>query len=80
MDYTIHNVSEELDAAIRERVAFERKTLNAVLLEVLARGFGVVKRVPAKSDLATIFDGTPLEPEVIQALEEQRQIEPDDWK
>ena len=80
MDYTIHNVSDELDAAIRERVAVEHKSLNVVLLDVLRRGLGMTRKQPAKRDLSDIFDGTPLEPEVIQALDDQRRIEPEIWK
>ena len=80
MDYTIHNVRDELDAAIRERVAVEHKSLNVVLLDVLRRGLGMTRKQPAKRDLSDIFDGTPLEPEVIQALDDQRRIEPEIWK
>jgi plasmid stability protein len=36
--------------------------------------------LPKRRDLSFLTQGPPLEPEVLQALEEQRQIDPDLWQ
>ncbi|MCC6493979.1 MAG: hypothetical protein IT424_13275 [Pirellulales bacterium] len=61
------------------------------LLDAAARGLGVeltavsenakqVEASPKKRDLSFLWADGPLEPEVIEALEAQRQIDPDKWK
>ena len=80
MEYTIQNVSDDLDAAARQCAEHEGVSLNEVLLRALRRGFGVDTPSGAKKrDFASIFKGEPLEPEVIKALEEQRQIDWEMW-
>jgi hypothetical protein len=80
MPYTIENVPAELEKAIREQMKIEKKNLNAVLLEALARGLDLDESPRIKRDLSFLTEGPPLEPEVIQALEELRQIDPEIWK
>ncbi len=79
MQYTIRNIPAEIDQALREQAAAERKSLNQVLIDVVTRGLGLAKKPKKLRDLSDIVDGPPLEPEVIQALEDQRRIDPELW-
>ena len=65
------------------RASTEGKSVDRVALEVLQTSLGVVdvaKEPTIKRDLSFLWADGPLEPEVIQALEEQRQIDPELWK
>ncbi|QDU57907.1 hypothetical protein [Aeoliella mucimassa] len=80
MDYTIHNVNDSLDAAIQERAREESKSVNVVLLEALTRGLSSKPSAPVAGELADIFPGVPLEPEVLKAIGDQRRVEPEIWQ
>ena len=80
MQFTVRNITADIDAAARERAAAEQKSLNAVLVDALRRGLGVGASPTKKRDLSFLAQGPPLEPEVLQALEDQRQIDPEMWK
>jgi hypothetical protein len=74
-------ISEELNRALRDRAMAEQKSVDAVVVDVLARELGIERPRPAKKrDLSFLTKGPPLEPEVIRALEEQRQIDPEIWQ
>jgi hypothetical protein len=79
MQYTIRNITDEIDQAARDVVQREGLTLNEALLRALRSGFGVEERPRLRRRLPPSFDGTPLEPEVLRALEEQRQVDPREW-
>lgn len=80
MQFTVRGITEEIDRAARQSAERDGVSLNQALLQALRSGLGVAEDTPKKRDLSGIFDGEPLEPEVIQALEEQRQIDPEMWK
>lgn len=79
MQYTLRNIPDPLDAAVRQRAAEERKSLNCVLLDALARGLGIESRPQKKRDLSFLAKGPPLDPETLKALQEQRLIDPELW-
>lgn len=80
MQYTIRNIPEEVDRAAREAAEREGLSLNQVLVRSLRIALGVEQPPTVKRELPPSFDGTPLEPEVVKALEEQRRIEPEVWE
>ena len=81
MTLTIDDLPDELERALRERAAAENKTLDAAVIDALARGLGFECQEPVKvRDLSFLAQGPPLEPEVLQALEEQRRIDPELWQ
>lgn len=80
MQYTIRNIPEEVDRAAREQAERQGRSLNEVLVEGLRIGLGLDMPTKKRRDLSGIFDGEPLEPEVLEALEEQRRmIDPELW-
>ena len=83
MEITLQNIPLPLAQALVVRASAEGKSVDRVALEVLQSGLGVaeeVKKPTIKRDLSFLWEDGPLEPEVIQALEEQRQIDPEMWK
>jgi len=51
MQYTIRNVPNYLDAALRVSAREQGKSLNEVAIEALARGFGLARpSPPARSE------------------------------
>jgi hypothetical protein len=80
IQYTLRNVPPVLDRALRRRAKRLSKSLNEVALEALARGAGVEHEVREQHDLDFLFGSWVEDPEVDQALVEQRKIEPDLWR
>ena len=80
MTLTIENLPDHIERALRDRANLERKSLDALVVEALARGLGVGPSPEKKRDLSFLAQGPPLEPEVIRALEDQRRIDPEIWQ
>lgn len=80
MQYTIRNVSRALDAALRARARASGKSLNETVLETLELASGLAEtktRYRKLSDLA----GTWVEDASTAAvLEEQRAVDPSEWR
>jgi plasmid stability protein len=54
MQYTIRNIPNSLDATLRRRAHDQRKSLNEVAIEALARGAGVSGEPSQQRDLRDI--------------------------
>ncbi len=80
MQFTVRNISPEIDRAARELAEREGVSLNQTLLRALRCGLGVEVKPAKKRELPPSFDGDPLEPEVVEALKAQRQVDPRDWE
>lgn len=83
MEITLQNIPLPLEQALAIRASTEGKSVDRVALEVLQTGLGVAeetKKPTIKRDLSFLWEDGPLEPEVIQSLEDQRQIDPEMWK
>ncbi len=80
MQYTIRNVPSHLDAALRQRAREERKSLNEVALEALARVFGVSGRPIKQRDLDDVAGTWKADAEIEEALEDQRRVDPELWR
>ena len=80
MQYTIRNIPAEIDQALREQAAAERKSLNQVLIDVVTRGLGLAKKPKKLRDLSFMTQGPQPEPEVLEELERQRKIDPEMWE
>ena len=80
MQYTLRNVPPLLDEALRARAREEGKSLNEVTIEVLRTGLGL-KGVPVKHrDLSDVVGTWVADPELEEALEDQRRIDPELWR
>ena len=79
MQYTLRNVPEELDHALRERARREGRSLNEVALEALKVALGLSDEALVRRDLGDVA-GTWIEDSQVEAaLADQRQIDEDLW-
>jgi plasmid stability protein len=80
MQYTIRNVPDSLDEALR-RVARERgKSLNEVAIEALARGAGITQDRGRQRDLSDIVGTWREDPAFDSALAAQDTVDEEIWK
>jgi plasmid stability protein len=94
MHYTPQQIPGDIEQALRARAAAEHKSVDAALLDALARGLGIeqqMARVPRqadrteppngrKRDLSDIAGTWVVDPETEAILEEQNQIDPELWQ
>ena len=80
MQYTIRNVPESLDAALRQSAREQGKSLNEVSLEALARGAGVLGPRRRQRDLSQIAGTWREDPVFDNALAAQDTIDADLWR
>ncbi len=80
MQYTLRNIPDPLDAALRERARRERKSLNQVAVEALMAAAGLVGAPIRQRDLSDVVGSWVEDPAIDAALEEQRQVDPEMWR
>ena len=78
--YTLRNVPDSLDSAIREECRRQGKSLNRVTLEALCRAFGLGGTTEKQRDLSDIAGTWEEDAEVEAALADQRRVDPDLWR
>ncbi|MAT72174.1 MAG: hypothetical protein CMJ58_21920 [Planctomycetaceae bacterium] len=79
MQFTVRNITDDIDAAARQRAAVEKKSLNAVLIDALRRGLGVESQPTKKRDLSSFLNGPKIDAETLAILNEPRPIDPEMW-
>lgn len=80
MQYTIRNVPEALDAALRRSARKQGKSLNEVAIEALARGSGFNEGGYRQRDLSDIARTWRKDPAFDRALAAQDTIDADLWR
>jgi plasmid stability protein len=80
MQYTIRDVPDRVDRALRERAQNESKSLNEVAIEALSEGVGVSDEPIVRRDLSDIAKTWKKDPVFEEVLEEQDQIDEMLWK
>lgn len=80
MTYTLDNVPEELDSALRALAAAEHKSPEQTILDALARGLGLSEPAQKRRDLSGIAGARTIDERTRAAFEEQRRIDPELWK
>lgn len=80
MQYTLRNVPEALDQALRERARQEGRSLNEVALHVLQQAMGLGAETPKRRDLSSFVGTLEPDPEMERAFEDQRRIDPEMWR
>lgn len=80
MQYTIRGVPAEVDAALRQRARREARSLNAVVVDALARGLAL-DAVPAKhTDLDHLIGSWQDDPAFDRAVAEFEHVDDESWK
>lgn len=80
MQYTIRNVPDHLDAALRSSAQDQGKSLNEVAIEALARGAGLSESPVRRRDLRNIAGTWKKDPAFEAALAVQDTIDPEMWR
>jgi hypothetical protein len=80
MQYTIRNIPSQLDQTLRKRARELNKSLNEVALEALLQGTGLHGKPVQYRDLGDIAGTWVADPEIDEALADQRRIDPDLWR
>ena len=80
MQYTIRNVPEYLDEALRVSAREQGKSLNEVAIEALARGFGLGDAQVRQRDLSDIAGSWRKDPAFERALAAQDTVDEEMWQ
>ncbi len=80
MQYTIRRIPSDVDAALRRRAAVERRSLNEVAVEALARGLGVSDETVRYRDLGDTAGTWVEDPAFDEALRDQDRVDEEMWK
>jgi plasmid stability protein len=80
MQYTIRNVPNALDEALRRSARERGKSLNQVAVEALARGAGVTEERERQRDLGDIAGTWRKDPAFDRALAAQDTIDEEIWR
>lgn len=80
MQYTIRNVPNVLDEALRRTAREQGKSLNDVAIEALARGAGIAGQRGRQRDLSDIVGTWRKDPAFDSALAAQETIDEGMWR
>ena len=83
MQYTLRNIPKQVDQLLRRKAKQQGRSLNEVALEALSLGAGIVpegQKPVKRRDLSDIAGTYVYDPGFEQALKDQDQIHPDDWR
>ena len=80
MQYTIRAVPDEIDRALRQRARRESKSLNAVVIDALARGLALDAAQPRHTDLDDLVGTWQEDPDFDRAVAEFDRIDDESWK
>jgi plasmid stability protein len=80
MQYTIRNVPDALDEALRKAARAKGKSLNEITIEALTRGAGIAGESRPQRDLSDIAGTWRKDPAFDSALTAQDTIDEEMWK
>jgi plasmid stability protein len=80
MQYTIRDIPEDVDKALRAKAKAEGKSLNQTTVEVLTAAVGIGQAKRKYRDLSDLVGSMIRDPEFDRVMEEQDQIDPEIWK
>jgi len=79
IQYTVRDVSPELDHVVRERASREGKSINKLLLEAVERGLGYRPEPLRFTDLDHLRGSWVEDPEDDKVLEDFGTVDAGDW-
>ncbi len=77
---TIRNVPRRLNAALRQKAAQAKTSMNSAAIEAMERGLGLSDEPVRHRDLDFLAGTWVEDPEFDKAVAAQRKIEPEMWK
>ena len=79
MQYTIRSIPEAIDRAVRHRARREDKSINAVVVEALARGLDLEAGSVEHSDLDNLIGTWQEDPAFDRAIADFERVDDDAW-
>ena len=79
IQYTIRKVPQNVNDALRQRVQDERKSMNAVLIDILERGLGIKGAPVYHTDLDDLAGTWVNDPEFDSAIEALDHVDQESW-
>lgn len=80
MQYTIRTIPSEIDRALRQRAKREAKSLNAVVVDVLARGLALDAGPVRHTDLDHLIGTWQEDPEFDRTIAGFERVDVELWK
>jgi plasmid stability protein len=80
MQYTIRDIPEDVDKALRAKAKAEGKSLNQTAVEVITGALGIRQTKRKYRDLSDLVGSMIRDPEFDRVMEEQDKIDPELWK
>ena len=80
MQYTVRSVPEAIDRAVRHRAKREDKSINAVVVEALARGLQLDAGSTEYADLDHLIGTWQEDPAFDRAVADFDRVDGDAWK
>ena len=80
MQYTIRAVPDEIDRALRLRARRESKSLNAVVIDALARGLALDAAPARHTDLDHLVGTWQEDPDFDRAVAEFERVDDESWR
>lgn len=80
MQYTIRAVPKAIDQALRRRARQEAKSLNAVVVEALARGLELDAKPVEHTDLDTLIGSWQEDPAFDRAIADFERVDKEAWE
>jgi hypothetical protein len=79
MQYTLRNIPEHLDAALRDEARRQDKSLNEVAILALERGAGIAAMPRRRRDLSDVAGSWHEDAAFDSAIEAQDTVDPSLW-
>ena len=79
MQYTIRSIPEAIDRAVRHRARREDKSINAVVVEALARGLDLEAGSVEHTDLDHLIGTWQEDPAFDRAIADFERVDDDAW-
>ena len=79
MQYTLRNIPDILDAALRRRARAQGRSLNDVAIDAMISGAGLGEVRPRRRDLSNVAGSWQEDPAFDRALAEQDTVDRDLW-
>lgn len=80
IQYTIRSVPEAVDRAVRDRAVREARSINAVVVEALARGLDLNAAPAVYSDLDHLIGTWQEDPVFDRAIADFERVDEDAWE
>jgi hypothetical protein len=80
MQYTLRKIPPDVDKTLRQKARRERRSLNEVAVEALARGAGIDPTIVTNHELDFAIGTWVEDAEFDESIADQRRIEPELWK